>query len=585
MAHAHPNGFRRGTDGSGTGRTLVIILHGWNAKANSMHDVEQAVRQSHAGLDGLDIYLPLLPHANLFSFASAARTVAGLTDAIDILCANPDRYARLVLVGHSMGAVLARRLFLVAAGADSLVPSEPELHGRQKRHWAARIERIVTLGGLNRGWTNSGRLSWVETIVANLIAVLGHGSPASKKPIAFQIRRGAPFIVQTRLQWLAMTRLATPLPLVIQLLGTRDSLVGPDDAVDFATDNDSYYFLELPNTEHTDAIHFSGAAGAAREALFRTALTADRDELAPLKIPFAHLTDSLPPRSDPSITHVVFVIHGIRDEGYWTRKIAQRIHERAERDGRDGAGIRCITSSYGYFTILPFIFPWIRMGKVEWLMDLYVGARAQFPEARFSYVGHSNGTYLAARALLDYPAISFHNVLFAGSVVRRDYDWRVLCEQGRVRSVVNMIATADWVVGFFSTALEPGRGFFDVGGAGFGGFTRPYANGPVHELRFVTGGHGAGVTEEHWPEIAAFIVDDVTPVPPVPANKQSTVWRMASRVSTLLVLTALVLLAGWIVHILWPIVSDPHTTALAAAGRVGAVLAIFGLVRFIVTRV
>ena len=148
-----------------------------------------------------------------------------------------------------------------------------------------------------------------------------------------------------------------------------------------------------------------------------------------------------------------------------------------------------------------------------------------------------------------------------------------------------MIATADWVVGFFSTALEPGRGFFDVGGAGFGGFTRPYANGPVHELRFVTGGHGAGVTEEHWPEIAAFIVDDVTPVPPVPANKQSTVWRMASRVSTLLVLTALVLLAGWIVHILWPIVSDPHTTALAAAGRVGAVLAIFGLVRFIVTRV
>ena len=56
-------------------------------------------------------------------------------------------------------------------------------------------------------------------------------------------------------------------------------------------------------------------------------------------------------------------------------------------------------------------------------MDKYAEAKALFPNAEFSYVGHSNGTYLLARALTDYTCCSFKYVVFAGSVVRTDYNW------------------------------------------------------------------------------------------------------------------------------------------------------------------
>jgi len=74
-------------------------------------------------------------------------------------------------------------------------------------------------------------------------------------------------------------------------------------------------------------------------------------------------------------------------------------------------------------------------------MDKYVALRARFPNAEFSYIGHSNGTYLVARALEDYPAARFRNVLFAGSVVRRSYDWAALLSANRVCKVLNLVAT------------------------------------------------------------------------------------------------------------------------------------------------
>ena len=196
-------------------------------------------------------------------------------------------------------------------------------------------------------------------------------------------------------------------------------------------------------------------------------------------------------KPDPSIKHVAFVVHGIRDDGHWTRKIAQRVQERA---GLTGYEWRCETSSYGYFAMVPFVMPWIRRQKVEG--DEYVSKKARFPNAEFSYVGHSNGTYLIARALNDYPAVRFRNVLFAGSVVRRDYDWAVLLAGKRVCKVLNMVATRDWVVALFPMGLEPPRLFSPLGGAGFAGFrqARPLAKvANLDEVHYVIGSHSAGL--------------------------------------------------------------------------------------------
>ncbi len=50
------------------------------------------------------------------------------------------------------------------------------------------------------------------------------------------------------------------------------------------------------------------------------------------------------------------------------------------------------------------------------------------------------------------------------------YDWAALLSADRVRKVLNMVATRDWVVALFPMGLEPFRRFFDLGGAGFAGF-------------------------------------------------------------------------------------------------------------------
>ncbi len=146
------------------------------------------------------------------------------------------------------------------------------------------------------------------------------------------------------------------------------------------------------------------------------------------------------------VTDVVFVIHGIRDVGYWTQKIARRTIIRGMAQGRRVASE---TSTYGRFPMLGFIWPRTRSKKVEWLMDEYAEAVARYPNAKFAYMGHSNGTYMLARSLEDYPVVRFTNVVFAGSVVVTDYNRIRDINQGRINRVLNYTASSDWVVAIF----------------------------------------------------------------------------------------------------------------------------------------
>lgn len=592
----NPEGFQPSNGGPEKGRCLIVALHGWKGSADQMSDVVQAVRDAYVDEPGLDCYVPPLPYSKFLSFTPAVEIVRELLAAMDAICENPVRYSRIVLIGFSLGAVFARRLFLAATDIAQSVP-DPKIPNAGRRHWAGKVERIVSLGGLNRGWISSGRLGWVESFVTNSIALLGHLWPGADKPTIFEARRGAPFIVQTRLQWLALRRSSDtgkPTPLVIQLLGTQDNLVAPDDAIDFAVDRgleSPYFYVELPHTRHDNATVFSpsrfdptGALGAERKRRFIAVLKSDETALAAMQIPADYLADTLPNEPDASVKHVVFVIHGIRDDGYWTRKIAQKIHESAARDG--AKALRCVTSSYGYFAMLPFLLPWVRRLKVEWLMDAYVGARASFPNAEFSYVGHSNGTYLAARALQDYPASRFRNMLFAGSVVRRGYDWNEFLSAKRVSKVLNMVATRDWVVALFPQGLELLRRFFDLGGAGFGGFKQAGQISDVHEVRYVIGGHSAALVETQWMRIADFIVHDIVPAQPDPdyTNKQSCFWRAVAKFSTAILGLILLIAIAILVCILYPVFIPGTTATKAAVHTLLALLYLMGLY-FVITRV
>ena len=96
------------------------------------------------------------------------------------------------------------------------------------------------------------------------------------------------------------------------------------------------------------------------------------------------------------VADVVFVVHGIRDKGYWTRKIARVVVRKGRQMSRR---VVALAPTYGYFAMLPFLFPWTRRAKVEWLLDLYVTVKCWHPGADVSFIGHSNGTYILAGAV------------------------------------------------------------------------------------------------------------------------------------------------------------------------------------------
>lgn len=556
----------------GTREELIVCLHGYRNRSQRLQEVRDVLR---AGKPNADIFAPLLPTAAGFwrCVQKAETIVAALIEAIDGFVQARDTtragYQSITLIGHSFGAVLARKILVIAYGeqADAkgrvATPFEPEFD-RYKAGlaWAPKIRRMVLLAGMNRGWTVTSAMDWTTSVAWSFGQLVGEISDMLGHPrTVFAIRRGAPFLVNTRLQWLALMNPDfghRPELMAVQLLGTRDELVAPDDNVDFSVDQfgdaphedhkddapaaqpgKSYFYLDVPNSDHDSIIDVAETAAnvpggdaqdrearAGRRELLMLAVAGRRDELVARGVPRARMADVLPSAPNFEVTDVVFVIHGIRDKGFWTQKVAGTI-KRLAPPGRFSS----CTATYGYFAMLPFFIGSVRQRKVEWLMDQYVEVRARYPRANFHYVGHSNGTYLAAKALQDYPAARFDHVVFAGSVVRRDYDWLRLIDPAsrgstrspQVKKVLNYVATRDWVVALFPKAVQRLR-IFNLGSAGHDGFCQASPGGPVYETRYIVGKHGAGHQEPHWEGIARFIITGVPPQQTFPPLSKTQSW-------------------------------------------------------------
>jgi alpha-beta hydrolase superfamily lysophospholipase len=470
---------------------LIVFLHGWTRTAADMRHLATVALKERPGADH---YLPDLPIANPFCRVRAGDLAASILSSVDELIARRANrggqgYDTIIFVGHSCGAVLARAMWALAIGGTS----DGTIDIERARQWTARVERIVLLAAVLRGWSSDAPVSpgfrlagWVGDLVEPLIG---------SRFLVYDLRRGSSFLTTARLQSLdAQAKLSKAnlvTPLIVQLLGTKDDVVAPADNVDLASGG-NFVYLEMPDSGHLDVVALGNSyAGKARRNVFRMAFADDREKLAaeafsPQEV--ADLVDDtrddhdqyepalttetkatnagglLPPtlsvRDD--VRTVIFLVHGIRDYGFWTKKLAVRIKRRARVWN---IPCRTVTSSYGFFPMGPFLLKSKRRKYVGWLMDQYVTAKALYPQADFCFVGHSNGTYLLARALLDCPAIRFRRIVFAGSVVRANYEWNALLKCGRVDEVVNYVATNDWVVASVPRALQY-LGFPDLGDAG-----------------------------------------------------------------------------------------------------------------------
>lgn len=539
---------------SGKAGGLLICLNGfWGKSYEPMRLIANKISND---LPNVDILLLRSFDIAAGIWADPNHFVNQHVATIDQTCFNKN-YQDIRILAYSMGAAVARKIMVAAFGVTANKIDDLEkklLHSEPNRIWHKQVKRLTFIAGFARGWIINPRMALPTRTAINAAGIFGHlfasvarmrGSSAPT-PTVFALRRGAPFIFNTRMQWLSLMRHANGPGknlTIVHLIPTRDDYVSAVEVIDVESDQAKRMFcIPVKNSDHRTVLDVLKPNPNVMRRVLRTQTYLDdytsryeciissvaRNATStkakspfeyesgfPLNdkiktMPMRYIDDSLPAAPDPSVSSFVFIIHGIRDTGAWAKKIGATIRtvfDFQQLASKPKSKLRTDTQTYGYFALFPFIWPWVRRQKVEWLMDRYATAKALFPDASMNFVGHSNGTYLAASALRDYQTCKFDRVVFAGSVVPRGFDWRVLKKQ---QKVLNYVATADVVVAFGTKGLQGlSRGFFDLGSAGHDGFDQA---DQVANVKYVVGSHGAGIQEHVWGEIADFIVTGKLPV-------------------------------------------------------------------------
>jgi pimeloyl-ACP methyl ester carboxylesterase len=483
-------------------KTLIVVLHGLGGRSRP-----GLIRLAQAAFPSAHLIAPYY-NGGLFA-AFSNRSLYDIADVIEVAINDADckyHYERIVLVGHSMGGEVMRKVYLWGAGNEVDRPARCGAHD-----WVNRVERFVSLAAINRGWTTDPapkNMSWFRKFVFNVGTLISKLTGTGK--LIMGMRRGAPFVADSRVQWIENARQNTglKLPLLIHLLGTIDDIATLDDIKDVQAAKD-FHFKSLPNTGHLDiATALTDEIGSQGEALTQRARTI----LDCLTLPIEQLSfDRVnEPAENLEVKRVVFILHGIRDYDTWGERLKNTIDEDLQ------AHTVVNLPRYGYFPMAAFLLWQDRQKKVRWFMDHYTEVRAQYPHAeQFDFIGHSNGTYILSSALQHYKSLKINDVYFAGSVVPQRYPWNELILSKRVARVRNVVATNDWVVAYFPRFFEQiaewrgidGKpGALDLGAAGFRGFHE--SGGPteaVKNIAFSAGKHSTGVDLDDADKLNALV--------------------------------------------------------------------------------
>lgn len=489
---------------------LIVLVHGmlpkqarWDLLADTLEPKGHVLRLHY--------------NAAEWSNANPHQIAAGIGVQIQTALTKTGA-SRVVIVAHSMGALLTRRAILDARGSE----------------WVKRVERVVLLAGVNRGWDLSGDRPADQDSLNHLSMRLGTWSAhmLGISSLVFSFERGSPFVANLRLEWMTWVRACTPKIEVVQMLGDIDDVVSREDNEDLRVSAAAQHFVQLlvRGTGHGDIVDFGADARPGSEQAWLGAYRRDKVIMA-ATAEFGvveKFNEALPYTTNKEITELVFVLHGIRDLGRWSAKFESAIDR--HYPGRRGH-LAIVSPRYGYFGMGPFLFEGVRKRYVRWFMDEYTETLARYPNvtpAHIRFFGHSNGTYIAAEALKTYKAMEIERVVFAGSVVAKNFDWASLTtrdlttgqERPRVQAVRNYVGTEDWVVALFPRLFELSVASWlknPIGSAGFNGFDDAAR---VDNVRFVRGAHSA--FESRVDEIVEYLLGSG---PAQKAKQEERSWR------------------------------------------------------------
>jgi triacylglycerol esterase/lipase EstA (alpha/beta hydrolase family) len=446
------------------------------------------------------------------------------------------KYQDVVLIGHSIGGLLARLLYLLAAGA---VPQQPA------SRWGDNVSRIVLFAAVNRGFRLES-LRWWQQMVAQLARGL------SRRVFYFEeVVQGSDFVTNLRIDWIRHFRGMqdrapglmqgahagqSGVPLVVQFLGDEDELIDPQDNMDMLAFPNGQ-FIPVAGADHADLYRLDVAPDPdGRYAVLQEAFTGDSSTMSS--------DDSARPEESP-IKRVVILLHGIRATNVdsWIRQLEGKIRE------SDPLETDVVTPTYGFFSALRFSLPLIRKRNIPLLRDYYTEELAKHPRAEFNIIAHSNGTYMLGHILKRTPGMRFRNVVLAGSALPQDYDWDDLMDPNtgggtQVRRVLNELASHDFPVGILCSALR-GLNLFgrkDIGTAGFAGFP----GSSVRSVGYHKGGHSRALHPGNHKRLVDFVMGGNPPDPDrSELSERPLVFGFFSQAAPILVWVALVLIVLW----------------------------------------
>ena len=156
---------------------------------------------------------------------------------------------------------------------------------------------------------------------------------------------------------------------------------------------------------------------------------------------------------------VVLSLHGIRTRGVWQKELAPVLAKH---------GFIPYPLDYGNFPALFLLVPWFRQRKIEWLRREYERITGEEQMKRLSIIAHSLGTLLVAGMLQKYTSIKVDKLIFAGSIVKENFDVQSLVSTGQANLIENDTGWKDiWPK--IARILIPG-----AGAAGTAGFSQKH---------------------------------------------------------------------------------------------------------------
>ncbi len=452
-----------------------------------------------------------------------------------------ERPDHITLMGHSFGGVLVRMAYLMASGGSA--------PGARHMPWAGAVDRIILFAAMNRGFEPS-RLGFALRWPTHAALAL----PPPLFGLLRDMRCGSDAMTDLRIAWIRLFRtLGAKQPVVIQLKGALDTLVHEADSVDVE---------QFPNARQVLV------AGATHSDLHTLPKGREDERYGFLRdLILSAMGDEDAPRTDATIEHVVFLVHGIRaSNSDWPAQVSRII----ETQNTSAVGI---PAGYGYFSALNFAVPFLRRRQIRWLQDEYSLRFACHRNAKFHFIGHSNGTYLLGHALRRVPSVQFDRVALVGSVLPESFEWARHIGS-RVMQLRNHRANRDLPVALLCNLLR-GLGMRDVGTAGFDGFqyVDPKA---TREVFYYEGGHGAPLKDtESLTRLVTYVLTGQDPPLDLP-NQRSAGLALVSRlmrtmawVVVLLLAVGLWLLAGALVG---PLAAVAPVSGLAAHVAIMAAL-------------